>query len=213
MFKTITKATVIFAVAAALTFTMIWSKPASASDPFIAQIVMFGGNFAPRGWALCEGQLLPINQYQALFSLLGTTYGGDGRTTFALPDMRGRVAMHPGTGPGLSSYRLGQRGGTETNTLTIQNLPSHNHTATATATVMATNARGNADTPENKTWARKSRDKDYSTQAPDVEMHADTVAVNVTINNTGGNVPVNNIQPYVTVNHIIALIGFYPSRS
>jgi len=97
-------------------------------EPFIAEIIMFGGNFAPRGWAFCDGQLLPIAQNQALFSILGTTYGGDGRTTFALPDLRGRTAIHPGTGPGLSNRRLGERGGAETNTLTLPQLPTHTHT-------------------------------------------------------------------------------------
>ena len=100
------------------------------SDPFIAEIIMFGGNFAPRGWAFCDGQLLPISQNTALFSILGTTYGGDGRTTFALPDLRGRTAIHPGTGPGLSNRRLGESGGSETNTMTIGQMPSHNHIIT-----------------------------------------------------------------------------------
>ena len=93
-------------------------------DPFIGEIIMFGGNFAPRGWALCNGQLLSISQNSALFSILGTTYGGDGRTTFGLPDLRGRVSMHPGTGPGLSPRSLGQKGGAETETLTTSNMPS-----------------------------------------------------------------------------------------
>ncbi|WP_320815318.1 tail fiber protein [Flavobacterium sp.] len=100
----------------------------SGTDAFIADIVMFGGNFAPRNWALCDGQLLAISSNTALFSLLGTIYGGDGRTTFGLPDMRGRTAIHPGNGPGLSSYRIGQRGGSETNTMTVSQMPSHNHT-------------------------------------------------------------------------------------
>ncbi len=100
------------------------------SDPFIAEIIMFGGNFAPRGWAFCDGQLLSIAQNSALFSLLGTTFGGDGRTNFALPDLRGRTAIHPGTGPGLSNRRLGESGGSETNTMTIGQMPSHNHIIT-----------------------------------------------------------------------------------
>lgn len=100
----------------------------SGQDGMIAEIRMFGGNFAPRTWAFCDGQLLPISQNQALFSLIGTIYGGDGRTTFALPDLRGRVAVHPGQGPGLSDYRVGQKGGSETNTLNVTQLPSHNHT-------------------------------------------------------------------------------------
>src|SRR5262245_26202423 len=99
------------------------------SDPFIAEIKMFGGNFAPLGWATCDGQLLPISQYTALFSLLGTTYGGDGVTNFALPDLRGRVPMHPGQGPGLSPRTLGEKAGTETVTLTTAQLPAHNHAA------------------------------------------------------------------------------------
>ena len=102
-----------------------------SAEPFIGEISMFAGNFAPRGWAFCEGQLLPIAQNQSLFSILGTTYGGDGRTTFGLPDMRGRVSIHPGTGPGLTNYRLGNKGGSETTTLTTNQLPSHNHTISA----------------------------------------------------------------------------------
>jgi microcystin-dependent protein len=102
----------------------------NGAEPFIGEIMIFGGNFAPRGWAFCDGQLLPVSQNTALFSLLGTTYGGDGRTTFALPDLRGRVPLHPGTGPGLSSRQLGEKGGTETNVLTIGQMPAHNHTIT-----------------------------------------------------------------------------------
>src|SRR5512140_216933 len=101
------------------------------STPFIGEIVMFAGNFAPRSWALCNGQLLPIAQNTALFSILGTTYGGDGRTTFALPDLRGRVPVHPGQGPGLSNYVLGEMAGTENTTLLINNMPAHNHTLNA----------------------------------------------------------------------------------
>ena len=102
----------------------------NSAEPFIAEIIMFGGNFAPRGWAFCDGQLLAINTNQALFSLLGTTYGGDGRTTFGLPDLRGRVPVHPGTGPGLTQRRLGEKGGTETNTMNINQMPEHNHIIT-----------------------------------------------------------------------------------
>ena len=116
------------------------------SDPFIAEIIMFGGNFAPRGWAFCDGQLLSISSNSALFSILGTTYGGDGRTTFGLPDLRGRVAMHPGSGPGLTQRRLGEKSGMETVTLTTNQIPSHNHTATATASGTGTGTSYGTDT-------------------------------------------------------------------
>ncbi|MCG8328751.1 MAG: tail fiber protein [Chitinophagales bacterium] len=170
-------------------------------NPFIGLIVMFGGNFAPRGWALCDGQLLPINQYSALFSILGTTYGGDGRTTFALPDLRGRVAIHEGTGPGLSPYDLGQKGGSETVTLTTSQIPSHNHSfelgGTASSPAGSNSLVGNVtggDTIFNPTKSGNT----LSSGA---------------IHNTGGGQSHNNIQPYLTVNFIIALQGTYPSRS
>ncbi|OEK09718.1 phage tail protein [Flavivirga aquatica] len=163
---------------------------------------MFGGNFAPRGWAFCDGQLLPISQYSALFSLLGTTYGGDGRTTFALPDLRGRVAIHPGNGPGLSSYRQGQKGGAETNTLTVNQMPSHRHS------VNAVMEDGNESVPTNNVPAgTKVLDKEYSSDTPNTTMKSSIIG------NTGGGQPINNIQPYGTVNYIIALQGIFPSRS
>ena len=115
-------------------------------EPFIGQLMLFGGNFAPRGWAMCDGQLLPIAQYSALFSILGTTYGGDGRTTFALPDLRGRVPMGFGHGPGLSAHGLGSKGGEENVTLTTSQIPSHSHQA------MGSNADGNAPSPAEGTW-------------------------------------------------------------
>ena len=99
----------------------------NSADPLLAEIIMFAGNFAPRGWAFCDGQLLAVSQYSALFSLLGTTYGGDGRTTFGLPDLRGRTAIHPGTGPGLTNRQLGAKGGSENNTINITQLPTHKH--------------------------------------------------------------------------------------
>jgi microcystin-dependent protein len=165
---------------------------------------MFAGNFAPRGWALCDGQILPINQNQSLFSLLGTTYGGDGRTSFALPDLRGRVAVHPGSG-----ITLGQKRGEERVTLTAGEMPSHSHTASAT--VKGTNASGNSETPGGNTWAKKSRDRDYSTNAPDVNMQAGTVEV--TVNATGGNQAHENRPPYLVINRIIAVVGVFPSRN
>jgi microcystin-dependent protein len=171
------------------------------SEPFIGEIIMFGGNFAPRGWALCDGQLLPIAQNSALFSILGTTYGGDGRTTFALPDLRGRVSMHAGNGPGLSDRRLGQRGGAETATLTVANLPSHTHAA------RASDQPANANKPSGNTWAVDVGGNTYSDTTPNQDMDAATVAA------TGGSQPFNNEQPFTVVNYIICLEGIFPSRS
>ena len=170
-------------------------------NPFIAEIIMFGGNFAPRGWALCDGQLLAINSHSALFSILGTTYGGDGRTTFALPDLRGRVAINPRQGPGLSNYRLGQKGGTEDVTLTINQIPSHNHTINATSVVGTTN-----DPTNNFLANTGSFDNEYGTSA-------NTTLNPLAASNTGGSQSHNNIQPFCCVNYIIALEGIYPSRN
>jgi len=190
---------------------------AMASDPFIAQIVMFGGTFAPRGWAFCEGQLLPISQNTALFSLLGTTYGGDGRTSFGLPDLRGRVPLHPGTGPGLSTYRLGQKGGAERVTLTTNQLPSHKHDATGVATLRGTPRAGNRAAPGfpggiGRSLAKVEGHNQYSTRPPTADMHPDSIQMTVAVGNTGGGQAVEIRQPYIALNYIIALVGIYPSR-
>lgn len=176
------------------------------SEPFLGEIIMFAGNFAPRGWALCDGQLLAISSNTALFSILGTTYGGDGRTTFALPDLRGRVPVHPGSGPGLTKRNLGQRGGSETNTLTSNQLPSHSHS------VNAKNANGNSNVPAaNHTLGAFGQSAPpsgiYSSDAPD------TALLPSTIGNTGGGQSVNNMEPFECVNFIIALQGVFPSRN
>jgi microcystin-dependent protein len=167
-------------------------------DPFIGQIIMFGGNFAPRSWAFCDGQLLPISQNTALFSILGTTYGGDGRTNFGLPDLRGRLAMHPGNGPGLSTRTLGEKGGTEQNTLNTAQLPAHSH-------ALAAKEEANAADPDG-TFIAGSGFNAFGTAA-DKTMNA------AAIDNTGGGQSVNNIQPFQCVNYIIALQGTFPSRS
>ncbi len=167
-------------------------------DPFIAEIIMFGGNFAPRGWAFCNGQLLSISQNSALFSILGTTYGGDGRTTFGLPDMRGRVSIHPGTGPGLSQYRLGQKGGSENVTLTVAQMPPHSHIA------LGSTADGDDTNPTNR----------YPGASGDIDLYANSSNANMGATaNTGGNEAHPNIQPYLCVNYIIALVGLFPSRN
>ena len=171
---------------------------------------MFAGNFAPRGWAFCNGQLLAISQHPSLFSILGTTYGGDGRTTFALPDLRGRFAMHPGTGPGLNPRSLGQVGGTENVTLTIEGIPTHSHSADLT--IKAVSEKGNDTSPEHNVWATSADDsKIYSDDPPDADMSS--TATEVTIQNAGGGQAHNNIPPYRCVNFIIAFQGIYPSRS
>ena len=178
----------------------IYSESANAQEPFIGEIRMFAGNFAPRGWAKCEGQLLAINQYNALFSILGTRYGGDGRTTLALPDLRGRVAIGSGTGPGLTPRSLSQRSGSETNMLTVANLPAHNHS------INAVTADGNTSVPGgNLPAGTKLLDKEYSDATATTTMNATMVS------STGGGQAVNNMQPYLTVTYIIALQGIYPT--
>ncbi len=172
------------------------------SDPFLGSIVMFGGNFAPGGWAFCDGQLLPINSYSALFSLLGTTYGGDGRTTFALPDLRGRPPVHTGygPGPGLSIYTLGQKGGVENVTLNINQIPSHTHK------INSYDGRPDSDTPAGHVLSTLS-ELIYSSDSPNVIMNVDSIS------NTGGTQLHNNMQPFLAVHYIIALQGLFPPRN
>ena len=172
------------------------------SEPFVGEIKMFAGNFAPRGWALCDGQLLAVSQNDALFSLLGTTYGGDGRTTFALPDMRGRIPMHAGSGPGLSQRLLGQKGGSETHSLSINEIPNHTHS------VQALNKPGDSGNPEDRYWAASSdAPMAYSNADPDVNLAGEA------IDSAGGNQSHYNMMPNLCINFIIALFGIYPSRN
>lgn len=171
------------------------------SEPFLAEIRLFPYNFAPRGWAFCQGQLLAISQNTALFSLLGTTYGGNGITTFALPDLRSRVPIHVGQGPGLSPYDLGQVGGTETVTLNTSQLAPHPHPANCL------NANGNQPQPNNAVWATDlGGNPQYG-----VTKAAGTMAPNI-IGPSGNGQPHNNIQPYQTLNYCIALQGIFPQR-
>ena len=177
------------------------------SEPFIAEIKIFAGNFAPRGWAFCNGQLLPIAQNTALFSLIGTTYGGDGRTTTALPDLQGRAPMHPGRGPGLTSRRLGQKGGAESITLSEAQMPSHNHSITADANPGGFGG-GGADSPDpvgHFLASTSGSGQFYASGTADSSMAATTT--------TGGGAAHNNDQPFLAMNFIIALVGLYPSRS
>jgi microcystin-dependent protein len=186
------------------------------AEPFIAQITLFAGNFAPRGWAFCQGQILSIAQNTALFSILGTTYGGNGQTTFALPDLRGRVAIGHGQGPGLSNYFLGQVGGTENTTLLVTQLPAHTHPATVgTLVLKAKNAAGNSRSPVNTVLAAEASGvtATYSSAAADAAMAAGTIEGAPAIGATGGSQPFTLIQPYLVLSYIIALEGIFPSRN
>ncbi|MFT5385337.1 MAG: microcystin-dependent protein [Saprospiraceae bacterium] len=173
-------------------------------EGFLGEIRMFAGNFAPRSWAFCDGQLLAISQNTALFSILGTIYGGDGRTTFALPDLRGRVAVHPGNGPGLSSRRLGERSGQEHVTLNTTQIPSHNH-----ATQVGVGAEGKGVVGSDVAAGNYIGDATgaFRSAAGSGDING------VTVGNTGGSQSHNNMQPYECVNYIVALQGTYPSRN
>ena len=169
-------------------------------EPMIAEIRMFAGNFAPRGWAFCDGQLLPIAQNQALFALIGTIYGGDGRTTFALPDLRGRAPIHQGHGPGLTDRRLGEKGGAESVALSVQEIPAHGHT------LRALSCDGTTPEPGGSVIARSKGGFDAA-NAPDTNLSAESITEN------GGGQAHNNMPPYLAMNYIIALQGIFPSRS
>lgn len=177
------------------------------SNPFVAEIRIFAGNFAPKGWALCNGQLMPISQNTALFSLLGTTYGGDGKSTFALPNLQGSAPLQPGQGPGLSLYDLGETGGEQNVTLLQTEMASHSHLANCLS------AAGNQNTPSNNTWAatvaigRGSGPPNYSTQGPTTLMNPFATSI------AGGSLPHNNMSPYLGLTFIIALQGVFPPRT
>ena len=158
----------------------------AGSEPFIGEVQWFAGNFAPRGWAFCDGQILPISQYQSLYSLLGTTYGGDGRVTFGLPEVRGRVIIHEGQGPGLSDRRLGGKAGTERETLTQNQMPAHTHT------LRASSGSATAIAPAGNVLASPGRTRLYDSGSANTDMNASAIAPNV------GSQSHNNMQPYNT---------------
>ncbi len=174
------------------------------ADPFVAEIRIFPFNFAPRGWAWCDGQLLPISQNTALFSLLGTTYGGDGKSNFALPDLQGRAAMHPGQGPGLSLHDLGETGGSDTTTLLESEIPAHAHALKAATDI----ADVQVPSP-NRSLARSQNANAYqsTTNANLVALAPEALAP------AGGDQPHNNLQPYLTFYFNIALQGVFPPRT
>lgn len=169
------------------------------SDPFIGEIRMFAGNFAPLGWEFCEGQLLAISGNDALFSLLGTTYGGDGRTTFALPDMRGRIPLHAGSGPGLSNRQLGAKGGVETVTLTVEQMPLHSHAKSSGNSATRGDPGGHVIGDTGPTAIYGPNPNAAMDQSADKQV--------------GGNQPHTNLMPFQCVNFIIALFGIFPSRN
>ncbi len=172
------------------------------SDPFVAEIRIVGFNFAPRGWAACDGQLLPISQNTALFSLLGTTYGGNGFNNFALPNLAGRAPLHPGQGPGLSLYDLGESGGSQTVQLLASEMPAHSHFARAAEGPATTND----PTDQLPAIAPEDTYQDRGSKTP-TAMRSDTVGM------TGGGQPHNNLQPSLALNFVIALQGIFPPRS
>ncbi|MCF7733198.1 MAG: tail fiber protein [Akkermansiaceae bacterium] len=173
------------------------------SEPFIGEIRMFAGTFAPRGHALCDGQLLAISQNDALFSLFGTIYGGDGRTTFGLPDLRGRLPLHLGAAPGLSARPIGQKSGTEQVTLTTAQLPAHTHALPADTRAAADGSPGGAAPAQSTVAAYLSSPPPTSTKP--------LAAGSIT--NVGGSQPHDNMMPYQCITFIVALTGIYPSRS
>ncbi|MBD0257984.1 MAG: phage tail protein [Cytophagales bacterium] len=178
-------------------------------DAYIASILLFAGNFAPRGWALCQGQILAIAQNTALFSLVGVYYGGNGQTTFGLPDLQGRTPIGAGAGSGRTPRNLGEVGGTEMHTLTTQEMPSHAHTVT----IAATTADGTTSTPASNTLPANVVDdrtqpvNAYTTGIPNVSSNAGATSA------VGGNQSHNNMQPYQVLNYIICMEGIYPSRN
>jgi microcystin-dependent protein len=173
------------------------------ADPFVAEIRIFPFNFAPKGWAFCDGQLLPLSQNTALFSLLGTTYGGNGQSNFALPNMQGNAPMHPGQGPGLSLHDLGETGGSETVTLLQSEIPAHNHQMGSQTVPL-----GSLATPAGNTFTKPASGNLFNIAGPVVVVMSDQ-----TLAPAGGDQPHNNLQPYLTLNFCIALQGVFPPRT
>jgi microcystin-dependent protein len=169
--------------------------------PYVGEIRMFAGNFAPAGWMLCQGQTLPISENEVLFQLIGTTYGGDGETTFNLPDLQGRVPIHAGSGGG-GTYTLGERAGVESVTLTTQQIPAHNHPASCRG------ADSNAGSPQNAIWAKNGTNQTiYSNVAPATNMNAAAIGA------SGGSQPHENMMPFLAINFIISLFGVFPTQN
>ena len=188
--------------------TTMWSSKSQANaEPMLGEIQYVGFNFCPRGWTQANGQILPINQYQSLYSLLGTNYGGDGRTSFGLPDYRGRTPI--GLAP---NNNLGEKQGSESITLTTANLPTHTHLATTVSTLHASSDRGRLASPDMAVLADDGSDRVYNNETPDVTM-ADDALTSTTSIGAVGSIPIDNMQPYQVLTACIALQGIFPSRS
>jgi len=170
------------------------------AQPYVGELRIFAGNFAPAGWMFCEGQLLPISENETLFQLIGTTYGGDGQSTFGLPDLRGRLALHQGTGGG-STYTIAETGGAEEVTLSINQIPAHSHP------MLGASGNGSQTNPKNNVLASSTLVKLYSGEAPDTAMAATSITP------VGGSQPHTNFQPYLCLNYIISLFGIFPSQN
>lgn len=180
----------------------------------IGEVRLFAGNFAPRNWAFCQGQLLNIADNQALFSIIGTIYGGDGRTTFGLPDLRGRAPISPGQGPGLSNYTVGQRGGAEAVTLSTNQIPAHSHSVAHNLSAAApATTKPALDTEPSPTVAPAVTTEASYASPTDTTMLPGAVTGSITAANTGGNQAHENRSPWLAMNYIICLIGVFPSRS
>ena len=178
-------------------------------DEYIGMIKIFAGNFAPRGWALCNGQLLPVNQYQAVFAILGVTYGGNGTTNFAVPNLCSRVPLGTGQGIGLSTYQLGQTAGVEAVTLTINNLPTHTHALTGSIKIPVNDSNADADNPTGAYLGTPAESIYSSSQNSFAADPVSTLANSV----TGANLPISVQQPVLALNYIICLEGLFPSRN
>jgi|TARA_Y100000815_G_scaffold222823_1_gene209563 microcystin-dependent protein len=191
--------------AVALATAMPTAPVSAQSEPLIGQLTLFGYDWCPRNWARADGQLLAISQNTALFSLYGTTYGGDGRTTFALPDLRGRVPIHDGRGPGLTNYNLGQVGGVETVTLVTPQIPAHSHSGH----IVGSNVTADKSSTNGTVLARTLTSPTYAVTTPDTAMANGTVQTD----STGGSQPHENRMPYLAMNWCVALYGVFPSRN
>jgi len=184
-------------------------------EPFIAQVILFGGTFTIRNFAACEGQPLPIAQNTALFSLIGTLYGGDGRTTFALPDLRGRSVFGMGNAPNLTPRNVGQQAGVETTTLNAQQIAAHAHNLSGTIQVVASSGAATSNSPENNFLAAAGLGTNIYSNAgtPPVTLNNGTIDSNLEVTSTGNSQPIDNMPPFLVMNYQIALVGIFPPRN